>query len=447
MNKWVRITVVVGMVALVLLAVPFLIPMQSYINQAETIATQKLGVPVKINSLHLAFLPTPRINADGVVVGKDNELSVESISVVPAIFSLLSNVKVIAQIRVVRPVVKKAALDIFTAYSQENTTPAGPSSVSVRHIVLKKAKLEWPGLVLPEADADITLNEANQPQEAKIETTDGKVKLNLVQQGEQQAITLLAEQWTIPLGPPLLIDKLQMDMTLAGNKLLIKTVTASLYQGKVDGNAELDWAKGWRTSGKVNVTGLDVSKPTSLVSKSTRVSGSLSGNGNFSAMAKEPAQLADKMVADFRFKVDHGVLYGLDLVKAASLFLKSGQQGGDTQFDELSGLLHAVGKQYELRDLKVRSGLLAADGEVKIMPSKQLDGVVNVEIKSSASLAAIPLQVSGTLDNPVVLPTKAALAGAVAGTVVLGPGVGTSLGVKASSAVDKLKGLFGSDKK
>lgn len=447
MNKWVRITAIVGMVVVVLLAVPFLIPMQSYINQAETIASQKLGVPVKIKSLQLAFLPTPRINAGGVVVGNDNQLSVESVSVVPAIFSLLSDVKVISQVRIVKPIVKKSALDILAAYSQINANPAEPNAISVRHIVLKGAKLEWPGLVLPEADADIKLGETNQPQEAKIETTDGKVKLNLIPKGEQQSITLLAEKWTVPIGSPLLLDKLEMDMTLKGSKLLINTIAASLYQGKVDGNAELDWSKGWRTSGKINVKGLDVSKPTSLVSKSTHVSGSLSGNGSFSATAKEPAQLADKIGADFRFKVYHGVLYGLDLVKAASLFLRSGQKGGDTQFDELSGLLHVTGRQYELRDLKVRSGLLSADGAVKILPSKQLDGVMNAEIKNSASLVAIPLQISGTLDKPVVLPTKAAMAGAVAGTAILGPGVGTSLGVKAGSAVGKIKDFFGGDKK
>ncbi len=48
---------------------------------------------------------------------------------------------------------------------------------------------------------------------------------------------------------------------------------------------------------------------------------------------------------------------------------------------------------------------------------------------------------SGTVDKPVVLPTKAALAGAS----ILGPGVGTGLGIKARGAVDKLKGLFQSD--
>ncbi|HWT28076.1 MAG TPA: AsmA family protein, partial [Methylophilaceae bacterium] len=69
------------------------------------------------------------------------------------------------------------------------------------------------------------------------------------------------------------------------------------------------------------------------------------------------------------------------------------------------------------------------------------------DLKKGVSLATIPLQVSGTVSKPSVFPTKAAMAGAVAGTAVLGPGVGTTLGVKAGSAVEKIKGLFGGDDK
>jgi len=58
---------------------------------------------------------------------------------------------------------------------------------------------------------------------------------------------------------------------------------------------------------------------------------------------------------------------------------------------------------------------------------------------------AIPVEVSGTVASPLVYPSKAAIAGAVAGTTLLGPGVGTSLGIKAGGAVDKIKGLFGGD--
>lgn len=136
----------------------------------------------------------------------------------------------------------------------------------------------------------------------------------------------------------------------------------------------------------------------------------------------------------------------MDLAKAATLLLSDGEKGGETQFDEFSGTLHTAGKQIDLKNFKVVSGLLAGNGAVKVSPAKQLDGKVEVELKKGVALVSVPLQVSGTLDHPVVLPTKAALAGAAIGTGVLGPGVGTSLGVKAASGVDKLKSLFGSSK-
>ena len=53
-------------------------------------------------------------------------------------------------------------------------------------------------------------------------------------------------------------------------------------------------------------------------------------------------------------------------------------------------------------------------------------------MKSGMGMAAIPLKVLGTVEHPVVLPSKAALAGAVTGTAILREGVGTSLRVKAA---------------
>ena len=441
-KKWKRIASIAGVVLVALLVIPFLIPMGSYINQAERMASEELGVPVVITSLRLAFLPTPRIHAGGIVIGKDNEFSVERVSVVPSMFSLFSDVKVISQIQASKPVMKKAALDILAALSKDDETTAA-TPVLIRHIVLKDAQFVWPDINLPEIDVDITLSDTNTPQAARIQTTDGKVKIDLIPQGEEQVITLIAEKWTVPVGPPLLIDKLKVDMVLYDNKLDITHLDAGLYRGKISGNAKLTWNKGWQLAGKIRVDNLSVREPVSLMSKSTRVSGRLFGNGSFNGSAKEPAQLADRLRADFRFKVEDGVLYGLDLVKAATMLLSQGQQGGETKFDELSGLLNVAGKQYQFSDLKVTSGLIAADGFVKISPKKELDGVVEVAVKRSVSLAAIPLQVSGTVDNPAVFPTKAAMAGAVAGTALLGPGVGTTLGVKAASAADKLNGLFG----
>ncbi|MEO8417397.1 MAG: AsmA family protein [Methylophilaceae bacterium] len=419
--------------------------MSAYLGQVEQLAADKLGAPVSIDALRIALLPSPRLNIEGLVIGKNKEISVERVAVVPAITSLFSDGKVLSSVQVSKPVIHKTALEILSALSKQPST--APAAVNVNQIIVKEARLEWPGITLPEFNAEIALA-ANKPKSALINSLDGKLEMKLtpqnkLQKDKLQTITLSANKWTVPLGPPLLIDQLKVDMVLYDNRLEISRLNAALYKGKVSGNLILHWDNAWRMAGKIRVDDLAVREPVSLMSKSTNVSGRLFGNGSFHASAKEPAKLADHINADFRFKVTDGVLYGLDLARAATMLLHQGQKGGETRFDELSGLLNVAGKQYKFNGLKVTSGLMTASGNVKISPSKNLDGVVEVEVKRSVSMAAIPLQISGTLDNPTVFPTKAAMAGALAGTALLGPGVGTSMGVKAGSALSKLKGLFG----
>ncbi|HEY8085593.1 MAG TPA: AsmA family protein, partial [Methylophilaceae bacterium] len=80
-----------------------------------------------------------------------------------------------------------------------------------------------------------------------------------------------------------------------------------------------------------------------------------------------------------------------------------------------------------------------ANGNLQISPAKQLDGRLNVTIKKSADIVTIPLNVTGTLDDPTILPNKSALAGAAIGTAIAGP-LGTGIGVKAGSAISNLFG-------
>jgi uncharacterized protein involved in outer membrane biogenesis len=219
----------------------------------------------------------------------------------------------------------------------------------------------------------------------------------------------------------------------------VQTLDVDLYGGKVTTTAILNWQKDWELSGKLNVADVQLAKPVALVSKSTQLSGSLSGDGTFKANAKESAKLADVLFANFQFNVANGVLDGIDLAKAATLLITKGNTSGQTTFDELSGLLTVSGKQYHLRNLDVVSGLLTATGDVKMKPNKELDGVVKVEVKKGVSVLAVPLQVSGTVDNPSVFPTKSALAGAAAGAAIAGP-AGAAVGIQAA---EKLKGFFG----
>ncbi len=443
MNKSKKILIAAALVIGLLLILPFLIPMQTYLHEAEKIASEKLGAPVTINSAHLFLLPSPRVAASDIVVGKNQELKVDSLVLVPTISTLFSATKIL-DLKISKPVIKKAALDFISALKKSDNGEA--ATVNIRHIKIDDLQLVWPDTKYPAMNVEATLTGANKLESAIVETLDGKLKADVTPNGDEQLIVVSANKWTLPVGLPLLIDNAKLEMHLKDNRLNIPNIDIALYGGKLTGDVVLSWDKSWRTSGNLSVNNLSVQQPSSMVSKSVYLSGNLFGKGNFSATAKEAGQLSDNLQTNFQFKVNNGVLHGLDLVKVASLLLKQNQGGGETQFDEFSGVLTSAGKQYYLHNLKISSGLLAATGQIKVKPNKTLDGAVEVNVKSGMGLAAIPLEVSGTVSNPVVLPSKAALAGALAGTAILGPGVGTNLGIKAGGAVDKLKGLFGNKK-
>lgn len=428
----------------VLIVIPFFIPMRAYLDQAERIASEKTGVPVTIGSGRLLLVPTPRVVAKDISAGKQQELRLEELSVIPTLASLLSETKII-EIKITKPVIQKAALDILSALSAKDTEAStGPAVVNVKRVMIEELQLDWPEMKLPTLNLDASLTGANALESLKLESVDGVLKADVTPGNDGYLILVNADKWTLPVGLPVLINKAALEMHLTGSQLDIPKIDVALYGGTLTGHAVMSWAKGWRTTGKLQVNNLSVKEPSSLVSKSVYLSGNLSGDGGFSATAKDASALADNLGVDFKFNVKNGVLHGLDLVELASLLTKQ-SGGGETQFDEFSAVLNVKGKQYTLRDINLSSGLLAASGQVKVKPDKALDGVVEVELKKGVSLAAIPLQVSGTVDKPSVFPTKAAMAGAVAGTAILGPGVGTSLGIKAGGAVDKIKGLFQTD--
>ena len=430
-----RVALIFAVLAVLLIALPFLIPTGTYLKQIEQIASQKLGQPVTIGSLHIAILPTPRANLSDLHVGSNAELTVENVAILPQLGSLFSDVKVISSVELNHLKAQTTVLNILSAMPKSQ----GPATVQIERIALHDLQLLKPGMTLPQVDVEATLGDGNKLQSATLKSADGNLKVDITPQGEAYTLQLQAKQWTLPAGLPVVFDQLQSSLTLNGSRLTITSLDAKLYQGSLAVAGELDWTKGLHALGKFKTQAIEVSELIKLVSKSKALSGKISGDGSFSVNTKDAAQLAEQLVTDYQFKVTDGVLHGVDLAKAGSLLLNNGAKGGDTQFDELTGNLHTYGKQINLKSFKVASGLLTANGNLQVSPAKTLDGRLNVDIKQSASMMTIPLNVSGTLDDPVVLPNKSALAGAAIGTAIAGP-LGTGLGVKAGSAISNLFG-------
>ena len=177
-----------------------------------------------------------------------------------------------------------------------------------------------------------------------------------------------------------------------------------------------------------------------MLSPGAHVSGKLAATLVFSASAPSADQLMPALRLETPFRVQNGALHGVDIQKAATSLIKQGRNGGETRFEHLSGPLLMEHGSYRFTQLRIASGAPFADGQVSISPKKELSGRINAHVTAVGTSANMPLTVAGTVDAPLLYPTGGTMAGAAVGTVLLGPGVGTSVGAKVGGWAE---GLFG----
>jgi uncharacterized protein involved in outer membrane biogenesis len=242
--------------------------------------------------------------------------------------------------------------------------------------------------------------------------------------------------------PAIVFDELVIKGVATLNDADLSQVSAKLYGGTVTGKAAVDWQKGLRVEGALDVNQVELKQVAAVLKTGMHVSGRLTAKPVFSASAADAARLMNTLRVETPFQVQNGVLHGIDIQGAATNLFKQGTKGGETRFDQLSGRLEMDRGAYRFTQLKIASGVLAADGNVSISPKKELSGRINAQVQALGVSAGVPLTVAGTVDMPLLLPTGASVAGAAVGTAILGPGVGTTLGAKVGGWAQD---LFGKD--
>jgi uncharacterized protein involved in outer membrane biogenesis len=434
-TRKISLGLVVTLVAL-LAAAPWLIPTGAYKAPIEAAASKALGAPVTIGNLGVVLLPVPHATVRAVEAGS-GALKVGVVRAYPRLSSLWSAPRHVSSIAIESVEVAPAGLELLTALAGAKTE--GPPAVTMGEITLKDVRVTLAAGALPAVDAEVAMGEGNVPRSARVKTRDGKLTLAARPEGKAWKLELKAADWELPTGPKLRFTSLEASGTADAERLLLPAVKAQLYGGRVEGDVELGWAEAWRLAAKTRVEGLDLAPLLSALGVKAALTGRLSASGPLQAQAAKPAGLADALRGDFAFEVKEGVLHGFDLATAAKSLIKSGTSGGQTRFDTLHGNVQVAGQSYKVRNLLVTSGALDAKASVDIAASRALGGRVDVELKGTGGLVGVPLAVSGTLADPVLMPTRGALAGAAVGSVLL-PGVGTAVG---SSLGDKLGKLFG----
>jgi uncharacterized protein involved in outer membrane biogenesis len=439
---------VIGVVG-VLLAVPYVVPLSTFIPTLEARIAERVREPVKIGELRLFLLPLPYAAARDITIGKGRAVQVDSLILRPALLSLLSDAKIVHEVRLEGVRVRQEALKRIGGWAQNGKSQrsagkdeSGPS-VRIERVTLRNGEIRFPTFTLKSLDADVML-QGGKPVEVRARQYGDRLRVSARPEGAGTwKLDIAARGWEVPIGLPLRLDRLEAAATLTAIGVSSSSVRGELYGGSFTGPVAVSWKPDWSVKGELKVNDVDIEPVVALLKRDLAVSGKLTADPNFTLRARDPSALLETLELQADFSVEQGAIQRVDLVAAAqNPFDRDAGKGGKTEFDRLVGHLVTGPGGYQFSDLEIASGLFEASGDVTVARDQKLEGRIDVDVKRTASLISIPLRISGTAQDPSLFPTKSAMAGAVAGSVLL-PGIGTAVGIKASQFTDK---LFGSKK-
>jgi len=421
---------ILALLLVVALAAPFLVPVSRFIPEIERVASQKLGQPVEIAELRLSILPTPRVVAHGIRVGKADLAKIGELEIVPELKSFLSGPRALRLVRAQKVELEEAALGIPGAMPKG----AGGEALELRRLVLKQVQLKHSKVKLPEFDLEADLGPGYSVEQARFESRDG-LKARLAPQGGGiSSVELEGRNWTLPVGAPLTFERLLARGRLRGEQLDLPDVEAALYGGTLTGHVRVDWAKQWQIGGEAKIAGVDLVPVQRALAKPARLSGRLKAEPRFSAQAKSPELLGAALALDGPFEVVGGAYQGVDLSKVADI---TGSKSAEdaTHFEQFTGKLELRGERVRINELCVRSPKLQAGGFIQIEPDETLSGRLDVALARTSGFVSVPVALSGKASDPTIRPTNGYVLGAVVGSVLL-PGIGTAGGASVGSRIE-----------
>ncbi len=374
-------------------------------QRAQQQASQALGVPVQLGGIQLAVWPAPSVAVNDVRVQTRPALTLERVEARPVWSSLLAGRPELDALVVRNAVLPQQGLVALATAAQRKEgasgaqpkEPAAAGAMLPRRIVLERVTWVDAKSQRLTVDAEVAFENEPLPQSLRVDVVAGRFA------GAKARLQREADAWQL---------------------------RAEIGGGTVSGPLRLQPQRNgaWRLTGELATDRVEVSV---LTAPSRALTGKLEARTSLQSEFRDPAALADALRSQTRFTVRNAVLQGVDLAQAVRTLGAS--RAGQTALDTLTGNVATQGRVVQLTNLVASSGLLSATGHVTLAANRSLSGRVDAKLVAGplGSLAGVPLQVAGTLDQPSVTPV---------GVSLPGTGAASQLGEKVEKG---LRGLFG----
>jgi len=376
---------------------------------------QSVGIGLSVGSVRWSLLPVPQIVLTDLATAQPQPITVHRIALQPRLWSWLRTRELaFDDIEVEGASLPRASVRAFRGRADpddlvnKNLTDGWhPAAVPIAHLHFRDVTWIDRRDIALAYDGDVEFDPRWRPRRAEIRradaSPDARLRIERTKGDEDRWRTLI---------------------DVGGGTWNGESALDALPDGRL------------RLTAKLEAKGVDVESAMRAFDRRTPVAGKLSGPTEVKAEGRDPPELLRSLHTRTRFSVSPAEFTRFDLVTAVTSL--GVDTKGKTVLDEFSGVLDTQGTEdgvvLQYSDLKARSGLLTASGNVRLF-NRRLQGAVAVDLVDG--VVGVPLQIAGTVDAPLLSMTKGAVAGAAVGSAVL-PGVGTAIGARLGQRLERM---------
>jgi len=436
----------------------------------EQQATGWLGQPVRIKAARGQLFPRPGIGLSGVEVGEPVRLTLSSVDLSTDLRALLNR-----RIEDARVVISDSTIQMPLPFAipeqdgsskDETVTQNAVQVISVREISLRDIHIRSRGREV-RVSADSSLNgnhltlsrftadsgstslqvkgeaELEPRVDAKLQATANKIDLDeLLAIAEAFTPERRAARRGAPSPPMKVVAQLKADtataagvqltqfttnMSLDGDRFTMSPMTFGLFGGSYDGSLTGRLGGSMSATLKSRLKGLDVAQLAAFGGSPDTITGTLSGEGTFSAQGDDMASILASANGRGSASIVDGTLKRLNLVRTVVLFF--GRPAPETaaatdQFERIDAgfslanqILRADSFSMHSRDADLRGSVTlnletkALDGTIDMILSEELSAQAGTDLArytQEGNKVVLPANVGGTLEQPRITINAAA---------------------------------------
>ncbi len=384
---------------------PLLLPLNSYQPQLEKRLSALLQAQVQLENIQFSYQPLPVFTLNGVKMD-EGAGKIEQIRIPLNFFNLFNYGKSLKNVEVVgvrlSPAFAFALPKRFAALEQDRIT--------LGDVLLTKASIVLEQGELGPIDGVMRFAKNGAMDDLQLADKQGHLEVHIKPKGNNIGLTMQATSWELPLGYPIVFEKLYMsgEGSLAG--LLIDDIRGESYGGVLSGKAQLTWQNEWNLLGQLVLKGVHTEPLSKIFSPATFVVGRMDAEANFMYRAADYLKLFAYPSVDARFLLRDGAVRNMDLVAQLRAGETPAGRGGQTRFDTLKGKMVIRDRAVQLQSMVLEAGKFNAQGAVQIVEGR-LNGSVSGRLQAGVLAIANQIRLSGELSKPALNSGNAARTG------------------------------------